>query len=324
MEQAAEWYALLISGDEDADDRARWEAWLAASPDHRKAWSYVEAVSRRVLAPLQETADPRRLTDGLQTAAIRTRQRRRLLAGIALFAGSGLLGWLSWRRAPLREYVMAWTADYRTATGEIREVALADGTRVWLDTASAFDQDYRANLRRLSLIGGEILVSTAAEAERPFVVDTGQGRLRALGTRFTVRQEDGRTLLAVYRGAVEIRTAGTGATAVIPAGQQTRFTAERIPSPTPADPAREAWSRGDLVVVDMPLIDVVDELSRYTRQHVGVDPAVARRRIFGTFPLRDVELTLSLLADAAQLRIRRTLPWWITLEAADTSAPNGA
>ena len=57
------------------------------------------------------------------------------------------------------------------------------------------------------------------------VVDTAEGRLRALGTRFTVRQEAGATLLAVYQGAVEIRTTGNAPAVVITAGHQARYTA---------------------------------------------------------------------------------------------------
>ncbi|WZB74169.1 FecR domain-containing protein [Achromobacter insuavis] len=84
---------------------------------------------------------------------------------------------------------------------------LPDGSRVWLNTASAFNRDFQPGLRRLHLVAGEILIETGTDKDRPFVVDTAEGRLRALGTRFTVRQEADATLLAVYQGAVEIRTA---------------------------------------------------------------------------------------------------------------------
>jgi transmembrane sensor len=321
MEMAAEWYALLISGEECDDDRARWQAWLGADPDHRQAWRYVEAVSQRMLAPLQGTADPRLTADSLHAANLRTLRRRRVLASLALLASSGLLGGIAWRRTSLSEFAVALAADYCTGTGEIREVALPDGSGVWLNTASAFDEDYRADLRRLRLIEGEILVTTAPDATRPFVVDTGLGRLRALGTRFTIRQEDGRNLLAVYRGAVEIRTGRSGKTSVVAAGQQVRFTAEDIQPPAPADPAREAWSRGKLIALDLPLEEVIAELRRHTRRHIGVAPEVMQRRVFGTFPLHDVDAALDLLARAANLRVRHPLPWWATFEAAPDSDP---
>jgi transmembrane sensor len=316
MEEAAEWYAHLISGEEHEDDKARWEAWLATSPDHRQAWRYVEAVSQRVLAPLRDTADPRLTANNLHAANVRTSRRRRTLTNLALLAGSGLLGWAVWRHTPLDGFVVALAADHRTDTGEIREIALPDGSGVWLDTAGAFNEDYRPGLRRLRLVKGEILITTAPDAIRPFVVDTGQGRLRALGTRFTVRQEEGRSLLAVFHGAVEIRTGRSGKTGVVAAGRQACFTAEDIQPPVPADPAREAWSRGKLIALDLPLKDVIAELRRYTRRHIDVAPDVAERRVFGAFPLRDIDAALDLLAHAANLRVRRPLPWWATFEAA--------
>jgi transmembrane sensor len=320
MEGAAEWYALLISGEECGDDdKARWRAWLAADPDHRRAWRYVEAVSQRVLAPLRDTADPRLTADRLHAANLRTLQRRRLLASLALLVSSGLLGWPVWRRTSLGEFAATFAADHRTDTGEIREVALPDGSGVWLDTASAFNEDYRADLRRLRLIEGEILVTTALDAIRPFIVDTGQGRLRALGTRFAIRQEDGRSFLAVYQGAVEIRTGWSGKTSVVTAGRQVHFTAEDIQPLVPADPAREAWNRGKLIALDRPLEEVLAELRRYTHRHIDAAPDVAQKRVFGTFPLRDVDAALDLLARAANLRIHRPLPWWVTFEAAPDS-----
>ena len=322
LQQAAEWYALLISTDAVAADRQRWHVWLDAHPSHRQAWTYVEQVSQRILAPLRDTPDPRLTTDTLHAAAQRVMRRRRALARTATLAGVGLFGWLGWRQTPLGGLAAAWRADYRAATGEIRSATLSDGTRVWLNTASAFNQAYQPDLRRLQLVQGEILIETGPDHTRPFVVDTAQGRLRALGTRFTVRQEQGATLLAVYQGAVEIRPSAAASSVIITAGQQTRYTATTVAPATAADPAREAWSRGDLVAADLSLQEVVDELGRYTLGHIGVAPEIAQRRVFGTFPLRDVDAALAMLAQAAQAQVRRPLPWWTTLAADERARPH--
>ncbi|OJX03905.1 MAG: iron dicitrate transport regulator FecR [Burkholderiales bacterium 70-64] len=318
MEQAAEWYALLRSGEATDDDRALWEAWLDGDPDHRRAWRYVEAVSRG-FEPLRATPDPRCTADNLWAAHARTLQRRRLLACVAVLAGTGSLGWIAWRHTPLPAAALAWTADHHTATGEVREVVLADGTRVWLDTGSAFDEDYRPHYRRLRLLAGAILVDTAGDPRRPFFVDTPQGRLRALGTRFTVRLGSEETFLAVYAGAVEVST-GSGARSVVRAGQQTRFTVDAVAAAEPADAAREAWSRGVLVARDMSLGEVVQELRRYRSGHLGVAPEVAGLRVFGSFPLRNTDDALDMLASALPIRLRRTLPWWVGIEPADRAA----
>ena len=282
MEQAAEWYALLRSGEASDHDRTLWRTWLDDDPQHRRAWSYVEAISHR-FGPLQSTPDPKRTADNLWAANARTLQRRRLLTCFALLAGTGLLGWTVWRHTPLPCMALARFADHRSELGEIREVALTDGTRVWLNTTTSLNEHYSADLRRLRLIEGEILIETAADAARPFVVDTPQGRLQALGTRFTVRREESATFLAVYEGAVSIRTEA-GVTAVIDAGRQTRFTADATAATEPADTARQAWSRGLLIVQDTPLSAVVQELRRYRPGYLGVAPEVADLQVFGSFP----------------------------------------
>jgi len=308
---------LLISGEATDSDHIRWRSWLADHGEHRRAWSYVESVSNRVLAPLQQTHDPRLTSDSLCAANGRLLKRRRVFTRIAAFAGVSLLGLSGWYRSSLGQYASIIAADHRTVIGDIREVSLADGTRVWLNTASAFNEDYQLRLRRLHLIAGEILVTTAADASRPFVVDTAQGRMRALGTRFTVRLEEEKTFLAVYQGKVEITTADSGAVVVIPAGQQTLFDSNIFSPLSTADPARQAWSQGQLIAWDLPLKNIVQELRRYSSGHVGVAPELAERRVFGTYPLRDVEGTLTMLADAVQGRVRRPLPWWSSIEAND-------
>lgn len=317
MEQAAEWYALLRSGEATEADRSAWHTWLDGHPDHRRAWGYVEAVSHS-FDPIHTTPDPRLTADNLWAANTRVLHRRRVLVSIAALAGSGLLGWATWRHTPLPGMALAWAADYRTATGEARDVTLPDGTRVWLNTATAFNESYSASQRRLRLVRGEILIDTAADARRPFYVDTPHGRLQALGTRFTVRLDDKETFLAVYQGAVEVRTEA-GASAVIPAGRQVRFTAETLADTEAADIAREAWSRGMLVARDIPLADVVQELRRYRSGHLGVAPEVAGLRVFGSFPLRDTDETLAMLVEALPIRVHRRMDWWVSIEAKGNS-----
>ena len=41
LSQAAQWFATLNSGEAGADDRRRWQEWLAAAAEHREAWRYV-------------------------------------------------------------------------------------------------------------------------------------------------------------------------------------------------------------------------------------------------------------------------------------------
>lgn len=308
LQQAAEWYALLCADEAGEPERHAWRQWLAASAAHRAAWDCVERVGRR-FDPLRPEDERQAATSALAAGRSGT-TRRKLLRSLAALSGLAVLGWGGARSVP-----PAWRAQYRTGVGEIRDTTLADGSRVWLNTASAFDTDFQPSLRRLRLHDGEILVETAGDPARPLVVDSRHGRLRALGTVFTVRQLAHATYLAVYEGAVEVRTAASGATRTVRAGEQLWFADDRIEAPLPADPARRAWSRGALLADDLPLGQLVEELGRYRRGHLAAAPAVATLRVMGSFPLDDPERALAMLEAALPVRVCRTLPWWVTIEA---------
>lgn len=318
MEQAAEWYALLACGEATDRDRDRWQAWLDDDAEHLTAWRYVESISSR-FDPVRAMPSARRAVDGVRTAHAHALHRRRMLSGLGALACFGV-GWAAWRHTALPGVVLAQRSDHRTAIGERRALTLPDGTRVWLNTATALDQDYSATLRRLRLVAGEILVDTAPDAGRPLVVDTPQGRLTALGTRFLVHEAGEAVLLAVHEGAVQIRTRA-GATTILQAGQRTRYTAAAIDAAAPADPTGEAWTRGMLIANGLSLGEVVEELRRYRRGHIGLAPEVAGLRVSGGVSLDDTDQALALLASVLPIRIHRRFSWWVSIEAAPQPAP---
>jgi len=217
--------------------------------------------------------------------------------------------WLPWA---------AWSASQRTAVGERREVRLADGGALWLGTATSVDVVYDTHWRRIVLHGGEIQIDTATDTvvpARDFVIDTAWGRLRALGTRFNVRQSREGIELAVFAGAVEIRPRAAGlAPVIVPAGQQVTLTRRGVSAPGVADPARQAWSRGLLVAEDLRLADLLAELSRHRRGYLGCASAVADIRVVGTYALDDTDRVLAALTATLPIRLRAVSPWWVRVE----------
>ncbi|CAB3632966.1 Protein FecR [Achromobacter pulmonis] len=308
LEQAADWYVRLHADTAGSADWQQWRAWLDLSPRHQAAWGYIESVSKR-FAPLR-AGEPRAASAGLQAAL--APPRRRHLRSLTLLSGGLLGGWLAWRHRPLREELLALAADHRSPVGQVRETRLADGSALWLNTASAVDFDGGPAERRLTLVRGEILV-TAIAASRPFVVATPHGRLRTRVARFGVRLLEQATQLAVLDGTVEIHTANRGDTGVLSTGSQVTFNAAGIDRPAPLDPGTGAWTHGMIVASDMRLDALVAELARYRHGHLGVAPEVAGLRVMGTYPLIDTDRTLQLLARALSLRVERKLPWWTTL-----------
>ncbi|OEZ91436.1 FecR domain-containing protein [Duganella phyllosphaerae] len=314
LEQAAEWFAILRSSRVTDDERQRWQDWLAADPDHRQAWARVEAISDGVAIV---RVMPQAAGAALH-AASEVRQRRTLLKTMVLAAVTVGVGWQVARQESVRDLVAGLAAAHRTGTGETRQVELADGTRLWLDTGTVVGVKYDAGQRLLVLHQGVILVDTHADIvhpARPFIVNSRQGAMRALGTRFVVRQlDDGETELAVSQGRVEI-TVFEGPSRVIAAGGQTCFTRHVIAATEAIEPARDAWTEGMLIAQDMPLVQFLAQLSRYRSGHLGCDPALAKLRVVGAFPLGDTDQALAMLEAALPVRVTYTLPWWVTVSA---------
>ncbi|NMK45421.1 FecR family protein [Achromobacter sp. Bel] len=317
MEEAAEWYALLRTGQASAAEQQKWNQWLGRDDAHRLAWSYVERVGRR-FSPLQSSPDRDAAVAAFhQTVSTAPRRRRQVLLGLAGTLGLSWLGWTAWRQTPLSALATLWGAEYRAGVGETRQVALSDGTTVWIKALSGFNRAYSGTQRRLELVDGEILIDTGKDPLRPFVVDTAEGRLQALGTRFSVSQDDAGILVAVYDGAVRVTPAGSGASAVVQAGRQARFTADGLQPQMPADPARESWRNGLLLADGLPLADVVAELRRYHGGHLGLSPQVGQLPVFGSYPLNDTDRALDMLASVLPIRLSRPLPWWVSIELRD-------
>ena len=315
LEAAAHWYALLTSGAASAEERERWQAWLDADTAHRRAWQRVEDVGAHFDALIAQPMGREASVASLNAAAQGRRERRRLLTVALIGGAAGLLG-LGAAQSPVgRRTWAAWQADLVTPVGGAHEAQLADGTRIRLNTDTALKVDYTRDQRRLVLLRGEIMISTAADLGRTFVVDTPEGRMQALGTRFNVRSIDGETTLAVLEGAVQAHFTGAPPAGYrVGAGMRMRGGAQGIEAPAALRAADHNWTRGIVQFEETPLAQVVAELARYRRGHLGCADDVAALRVTGTFPLQDSDRALRLLSEALPLRISQPMPWWTTLQ----------
>ncbi len=308
VRRAAEWMARLWSGEASDQDRAACERWRAQHPDHERAWNRLQSFEDK-LHVLPREAARHALREPVRTGRRRALQLLGLTAAVGGIAAA-LRGTEAWQLA---------ASDHSTRTGEIREIALPDGTRVVLGTATAIDLRFDAHERRLVLRAGEILVTTApdpAAAHRPFRVHSRQGSVEALGTRFIVRQEAEASRVAVFEGAVAVRPARAPEAMVrVGAGQGTVFFADRAQAPDAVADSAAAWTRGVLVAEDMRVADFVAELARYRPGVLRCDPEVAELRVTGVFSLRDTDRALENLALALPVSAAYRTRYWVTVRA---------
>src|SRR5229473_648456 len=94
-----------------------------------------------------------------------------------------------------------------TAVGQQRNVTLADGSTVTLNTNTILETDLRRRTREIYLRKGEAHFQVAHDRSRPFLVHAGDAVVRAVGTAFEVRVlTDQHVDVVVDEGRVEVQT----------------------------------------------------------------------------------------------------------------------
>lgn len=305
VEEAARWFVLLASGEATADDHAACAGWRAADSRHEAAWQHVSIATARF------SDIPRQHAQASVAALTGTDQRsgrRRFLAQLGILGAVGIAARQGWRQSD-------WSADQRTAIGEQRNITLADGSLLRLDTDTAIDIEFSAAARLIRLRRGRIMVATAtapasspAAARPAFLVETAEGRIEALGTQFVVQQESDGTRVTVLQARVAIHASRAAGTPILAAGETARFGRRGIIAQDAARPGSTAWIKGILVADDMPLADFVAELARYRSAPLACAPAVRQWRISGTYPLIDTEDALAAIGRILPVRTRPLHP----------------
>ncbi len=305
LRSASYWYAVLSGERVSPQQEARWQQWHQANTDHQWAWQQVENL-RSQLSHVPATLASRALNDTRLT-------RRHVVKGLLLLLGAGS-GWQLWHS----EAGEGARADYRTAKGTIGRQQLDDGSLLTLNTQSAADVRFDSAQRTIHLWYGEIAITTAKDAQqRPFRVRTGQGQITALGTQFTVYQRDNITHVAVQRHAVEISLDGRPQEKrIITAGESLQFSTSTFGVIEAADEESVAWTQGVLSFSDKPLGEVIATLSRYRNGVLRCDPTAAQLRLSGTFPLKDTDAILNIIAQTLPVKIQSVTRYWITISAA--------
>ena len=77
--------------------------------------------------------------------------------------------------------------EYRSGPGEVKKIVLTDGSNVWLNNYSLLlaIEPFQGETRNVRLIG-EAYFEVKHNAEKPFIVETGNLKTEVLGTSFNI------------------------------------------------------------------------------------------------------------------------------------------
>lgn len=371
-EQAAQWFGTLLDGNEQ---RAAFFAWLAESPRHVEEFlcvlacaqelaeltperrQRIEQVSRELgsakatdvlnVIPMSaralESCERVVLADSVGTpapAATSSDRKRNIRRHVvSALAASAVLGLTAtwWFTGP-----GSWTR-YSTEVGERREIKLADGSKLHLNTDTEVAVRLTGNARTVQLVRGEALFSVASDTARPFRVRAADTMIQAIGTQFDVYRKRSGTRVAVIEGLVQISAVQEPATPgfpLIPKGSvalpgsgsgSSSGSAAKSAGPAHTNPqllgaGQEAemspqgtlsrrdkgdalkdisWRQGRIVFEDDTLGEIASEFNRYNPVvKINVVGDIATKEHFsGTFDADAPEAIMQALAGDPTLRV---------------------
>lgn len=301
---AADWLARRDSGRWSDDQQQELEAWLQAATAHRIAYLRLESAWRRAdrlaaaapaaaLAPSQAPAP----APAAMPPPLGRWSTWRVAAGVAIIFGAALFA--------ARHSADGQPRQVATAIGENRLLALADGSRLTLNTATRLRTSVADGVRKVWLDSGEAYFDIAHDSAHPFVIDAGRSRITVLGTRFIVRRDGDVVSVAVAEGRV--RVAQSGKEVVLAHNEAATLSDGRIALSQKSTAQLDnllSWREGRLVIDQWTLAQAAAEFNRYNqRQLVIADPQVAAMVIGGSFAPNNVDGFARLLQQGFGLRV---------------------
>ena len=250
MDQALDW---LITLECASDEQKRaFETWLNADPAHAQAFAKANAIwNGEPLLAAAQNLQIRRTPSLLRRIG---RHWKHLATAAVVIISVG-----SYSNVPLR-----LQADHLTVVGERQRLQLEDGSKVLLNTNSAFSSKVVNAQSIARLYQGEAYFEIPADLEFPLVLDAGPVRVSVRDTAFAVSYLNGEAQVRVQRGDVDLRVNSAGAQMRLSAGNSVRIGPNGFSKTAQLNPQTDlAWVQGRLVFENCPMGKVLDEVRRY-------------------------------------------------------------
>lgn len=300
--EASTWLARLECGGGPEVEQA-FRRWYEADPAHAAAF---ERVRRSYVSAglLRHSEHARERSLSPQTIPVSSPPPRwaiaAALAAVLLVPGAILV--LQGGLSPIEARNTLLLA---TAVGEIRQVALEDGSKITLDTATRIEVDLGRSERRAVVREGRARFEIAPDS-RPFIVETASTRVTSGPAIIDVERVGDHMRVEVLSGS---------ATASLDRGQQASsvtigaghgFSNGQQSDPYLLTADRSAWTRGMLQFDGTRLSDAVALANRYSERKIILAAGAEQLRVTGAFRAGDIPALATSLAQAFDLKLDRT------------------
>ncbi|TDV70448.1 FecR domain-containing protein [Pseudomonas sp. LP_7_YM] len=296
VRRAAQWLALLESGDASEEDHASLQRWRDSCGSHERAWQKAQQLRQRFFGLPTKLA----LATLDRPDKARRAMLKRALGAVTLIPAAWLLG----RQLPLD----VWRADLQTAVGGHKRLMLVDGSTLQLNTDSAVNVDLSA--RRVTLVRGELALKVPGSA--PLTIDAPYGRIVVSQSEVCVRLNEGDCHVSVVSGTVQLYPL-QGAALALHAQQQVSLKRSGAGLVSAFDALLPGWRDDVLTAQNQSLGDFLRELGRYRPGVLRWEPALENLRVTGSFRLDNTDRVLSLLTASLPVAVQMRTRYWVTL-----------
>ncbi|PCI52711.1 MAG: hypothetical protein COB36_14615 [Alphaproteobacteria bacterium] len=315
--QARAWLLRLEMDDMETTDWQDFSDWQSADPAHMKAFEKTERLwgglgneaafsELEDLEPLEQLSWREKLTVWRTGLADKLRWQKPLvwvpavsvalicmvIISLVLPSSDGLEGLV-----------------YETDTGEVRIVSLEDGSIITLGARSRVFTSFSDFERKVTLVQGEVFFNVSKDANRPFVVSSGEAQIRVVGTMFNVNKGRQTTRVDVEEGLVLVLVQRSSKLTIreLDAGKSLTVTQDSpLPEPIVLTLPIGGWREGRLDYFNAELSEVLADVGRYFKgEIITQDKAVAELRLTGTFKTNDINQLFETLAAGLPIVVAR-------------------
>lgn len=297
--EAAQWFARLKSRPVSQGTLQDYFAWRRQDGN---AEAFEEA--ERLWTDAGEVGEHPSILRAIESAELRGRTRKKF-AGSRGFVAVLALALLVGAVVTALHFAGTPGRDLATGAGEQRIIALADGSRLHLNADTQVNVRYASHRRQLTLGQGEALFSVAHDVTRPFTVTAGPVTVTAVGTKFEVMRLDGKIVVTLVEGRVDIR-ADDQQIAHLKPGEQWRLAGGRSSIAAVNTGNVTAWTQGRIVFEGASLASAITEVNRHNGPAIVLDAnAMSGEKISGTFQAGDSDSFAEAVTALLPLQQRR-------------------
>ncbi|KLN59866.1 hypothetical protein WH96_15930 [Kiloniella spongiae] len=312
-QRASEWLLVMKENPDDKALISAFSQWYEQKPEHAEAWKKAVKTYKLMGAVVPRYEDQWAESQIVREQAVNNivafrRSKFKMMSFMAVAAS--ILVALVLRFEPLADY------DYATATGEVRQVALADGTQVYMGPESKLKLNYSKNSRDIQLLEGQAFFDVSHNPEKPFRVFSLGTEISVLGTAFDVNIVEDNVAVMVQEGTVAVKPDQNVSHAEI------LKIGDRIDVAMSGDFVRghmspkyiSAWRDGRYIANDHSALDVVNALDRHYRGIVVIaDEGLKKQPVTGMYLLSKPVTALKALAHSIGAEAYQITPWLVVI-----------